>query len=60
MRGLSGYVTAPFAFVTFDGSFFWMLLSNTRVMGSVLDVVWCDLSVTKAKGRLLTQVAPNR
>ena len=45
-----GYVTDPFAPVTLDGSFFWMLRSDTRAMGRVLDVVWYDLSVTKAKG----------
>ena len=32
------------------GRFFWMLRSDTRAMGHVLDVVWYDLSVTKAKG----------
>ena len=45
-----GYVTDSFTFVTLDGSFFWMLLSDTRAMGPVLGVVWYDLSVTKAKG----------
>ena len=30
--------------------FFRMLHSDTRAMGRVLDVVWYDLSVTKAKG----------
>ena len=48
------YVTDPFAFVTLDESFFWMLRSDTRPIGRVLDVVWYDLSVTKAKGRLHT------
>ena len=46
------FVTDPFAFVTLDGSFFWMLRSHTRVMGRVLDVVWHNSSVTKAKSRL--------
>ena len=32
------------------GRFFWMLRSDTRAMGRVLDVVWYDLNVTKAKG----------
>ena len=43
-----GYVTDPFAPVTLDGSFFWMLRSDTRAIGRVLDVVCYDLSVTKA------------
>ena len=35
--------------VTLDGSFFFMMLcSDTRAMGRFLDVVWYDLSVTKA------------
>ena len=29
----------PFAFVTLDGSYFWMLHSDTRATGRVLDVV---------------------
>ena len=29
----------PFAFVTLDGSFFWMSRSDTRAMSRVLDVV---------------------
>ena len=32
-----------------------MLRSDIRAMGRMLDVVWYDLSVTKAKGRLHTQ-----
>ena len=34
------YVTDPFAFVTLNGSFFWLLRSDTRAMGRVLDVIW--------------------
>ena len=48
-----GYVTDPFAFVTLDGSVFWMLRSDTRAMGR-------DLSVTKAKGSVTYPVAPRR
>ena len=44
-----GYVTNPFAFVTLDESFFWMLHYDTNLsMGRVLDVVWYDLNVTEA------------
>ena len=57
MRGLSGYVTDPFAFVTFDGSFFWMLRSDTYLsMGRLLDVLHCDINaLQEQRGRLHTQ-----
>ena len=35
-----------------------MLRSDTRAMSHVLYVVWYDLSVTKAKGRLRTHLKP--
>ena len=50
IRLWGGYVTAPFAFVTLDGSFFWMLRSDASAMGRALDVIWYDLGVTKATG----------
>ena len=50
-----GRVTDLFAFVTPNGSFFFMLCSYTRAMGRVLDVARYDLIVTKVKGRLHTQ-----
>ena len=47
-----------------DGSFFWMLRSDSRAMGRVLDVVWYDFRLmtvirqarTRAMGSVLDVV----
>ena len=50
-RNLLGWVcnSGPSSVITLDGSVF-MLRSNTRIMGHVMDVVWYDLGVMDANG----------
>ena len=54
----SGSVTDSFAFVMFNGAFSSPPVLILTPLGRALDVLRCDLSVTKAKGRLHTQVVP--
>ena len=42
-----------------NGTFFVSSCSDTRAMGRVLDVVYYDLSVTKAKGSVTFPVQSN-
>ena len=39
-----------FAFIMFNGNFFWMLRSDTIAMSCVLDVLHCDIKRYKSKG----------